>query len=899
LRNGALVRRCGKRIQVLNDEDADIEPTQSYLVLTAGMRISHYTIVNKIGSGGMGEVYLAEDSQLKRKVALKFLRGYLTDEGNYRARFLREAQAAAALDHDNIVTIHDVGEYNSRPFFAMQYIEGRSLSRILKEAIPDLPQAVDYLIQMCEGLSEAHRAGVVHRDIKPSNVVVDSHQRVKLLDFGLATIRGAEQLTRGGTAYGTLGYTAPEIIKGQQADARSDIFSVGVVIYELLTGQRPFLKDDEAATLHAIAYDTPEPVDSIKPDTPAGLSLIVDKALEKDPDKRYQTADQLLDELKTVARELDEGTYRRSARMTRLVRTWRRRPRYAALSLSALIIIVLAAVPATRNWIVDRIGGGRVPTMRHLAVLPFHDLGNPGIGQPFCDGLMETLSSKLTQMEQFHGSLWVVPASEVREEKVSGVREARKRFGVNLAVSGSVQQLGDRVRLTLNLVDAKTSRQLRASVSDYSIADLESLQDSTVKLLADMLEVQLRPDEKQMLSAGETRSPAAYDLYVRARGYLRPGATPPVIDTAINLLNHALDYDADYVLALAALGEGYWRKYRLETDPQLRDQAIAASRRAVELNDKVAPAYVTLGIIYNGTGRYEQAVEVLNQALDLDSTNRAASLRLGSALESLNQLDSAEAVYKRTIEMRPDHWSGYNRLGLFYAHHGHYADALIQANLAAALEPEGFEAWNDIGSLYFRIGNTDRAVEMWQRSLAIDRTYSALSNLGTIHLLRAEYDEAQAHYHEALDLNPIDYRIWLNYAMALRHLPGHDTEADTAYAEGIGRAEEQRRINPNDARLLADLADAYAAVHKPDSAVSLIERAREIAPENIEVIVTAGSVYEQIGNRPKAMEMIAGAIQRGFPPEQIEAVPELHDLTTTPQYDSLINARKTLSHDTL
>jgi len=857
-------------------DDSNDDRTKSFVALTAGTKVLHYKIISKLGAGGMGEVYLAKDTELDRKVALKFLPPHLCQEEYCRTRFKREAQAAAKLDHPNIVTIHEVSEFQGRPFFAMQHVEGQSLRNLIKEKELTLERVIELSIQVCEGLGKAHQAGIIHRDLKPSNIVIDADGRPKLLDFGLAAVQGTDKLTMTGSTLGTIGYMSPEQAHGRKVDQRSDLFSLGVVLYELITGRRPFKGEDDAATLHAITHDTPEPLKRYKADVPDELQRIVDKALQKNVETRYQHVDDFRVDLKQVTGEMDSAGLRVSTPPVR------RRLRLYSVFAALIVLAVLL-------WWVDRSDRlDLVPTEKHLVVLPFANLGDGLTTEAFCNGFMETLSSELTQMQQFHGMLWVVPASEVRQQGVSSASQARRTFGINLAISGSIQQLGQAVRITLNLVDAKSERQLRSSVIDHSLDDLTALQDLAVMTIADMLEVHLQPEEKEVLQADGTDVPEAYDLYLRGRGYLQYPEKLGNIDTAIELLQQALDHDPDYVLALSGLGEAYWEKYRVETDPQWSELAVYNSRRALDVNDQVAPVYVTLGLIYNGTGRYEQAVKEFNQALSLDSTSSAAYLGLALALESLNMLDTAEAVYNKAIAIRPHHWSGYANLGFFYAFHGRYDDALVQLDRAEALEHEGFDAWNNLGGLCYFIGETDRAREMWERSVEIDPNYAALSNLGAAHFMNGNFAEAALRYGEALRLNDYDYRIWINLASALDNLPGKDERSRETFAKGIELAEVQRQINPRDPGLLADLAGAYASVGDSSKAVSLANEVLDLAPENVEMMVNAGHVFEQIGDRDKALSLIVEALKRGFPRNQIKALPELRELVNDPRFDSLV-----------
>ncbi len=322
----------------------DDDNTRTHVVLTKGTLVSHYRIIEKIGAGGMGEVYLAEDTELDRKIALKFLPSHLCQNEDCRKRFKREAQAAAGLDHPNIAGIHEVGEYNGRPFFAMQVVEGQSLKDVIagKDLSPE--QILEIVIQVCGGLQAAHDKGVIHRDIKPSNILVDGHGRVRIVDFGLASIEGLEHLTKTGSTLGTVGYMSPEQVQGEEVDHRSDLFSLGVVLYELITKQSPFKRDSEAATLKAVCDNAPEPLARFKSGLPGGLQAVIDKALEKDPRTRYQHADGMMSDLMRLCQEASGPVVRTQAGPQR------KRLRALAYWLSAMGVIAISIIAVSPRF---------------------------------------------------------------------------------------------------------------------------------------------------------------------------------------------------------------------------------------------------------------------------------------------------------------------------------------------------------------------------------------------------------------------------------------------------------------------------------------------------------------------------------------------------------------------
>jgi serine/threonine-protein kinase len=605
---------------------------------------------------------------------------------------------------------------------------------------------------------------------------------------------------------------------------------------------------------------------------------------------RYQHVDDILTDLKRVRRgiesgELDAGFTGTSIPATSMLRF----VRFAGLALIAALIVLLLYPPG-RQAIMRLIGVDRVPEEKHLVVLPFTNLGDAGASQAFCDGLMETLSSKLTQLEKFYGSLWVVPASQVRQENITSPREARQAFGATLAVTGSVQRLGDEVRMTLNLIDTETERQLRSTVIDDSLSNASALQDSMVLRLVSMLEVQLLPEARSIVTEGGTASPKAYDLYLQGRGYLQHFESESNVDSAIAALSSAIDEDPLYALAYSQLGEAHWRKYEMFSRPESEEHAIYYSRYAVELNDELAPVHITLALIYKKTGRYREAVHELQQALELDSASHRAYRLLAQTYEALNELELAESAYRKAIDLKPDYWLGNLDLGFFYVYQGRHGDALEWLDKIVALGPEGFMAWNNLGALYYYLDRPTDASAMWERSLEIEPNYAAYSNLGTLHYLEGRYFEATQMYEKALDMSDLEYLVWGNLASAYYWTPGDRERALVTYQRAIQMAEEHRKVNPSDPEVLSALAEYHAAVGDHREAVSLIDQVILMAPDNPDYLVSAGLVYEELGDRETALKWIGKALQQGYPRSEIERLPELQDLVSDSRFERMSQA---------
>ncbi|HEV2690423.1 MAG TPA: protein kinase, partial [Bryobacteraceae bacterium] len=674
-----------------------------------GRTISHYEILEKLGQGGMGVVYCARDMRLDRLVALKVLPAEQVEDEHRLGRFIREAQAASALNHPNIVTIYEIANADGVEYIAMEYVRGATLRELIPPGGLGLTDALNYVNQIAAGLAAAHAAGIVHRDIKPANIMVTKSGLVKILDFGLAQIEEQRldesaptgtmaplHLTRPGAIIGTAAYMSPEQAQGQGTDQRSDIFCFGIVVYQMLTGALPFQSNSEVGLMYQIVHTPTPSAAQVRRDLPPALDRLLTTALEKDPQHRYQSMDDLLADLRETSREMNAGTIvmepsvaRRLARKTQ----WQRPAKFAIFALALLVFA------AALLWRLAPSVFSRVPAEKKIAVLPFRTIGDSKDTEAFRDGLMEALTSELTELSQFHGTLWVVPATEVRRGAFTSAKDAERALGVNLVITGSVQRDVAHVHLTANLVDANTLRQLRSREITRPAGEVADLQEAVVQEVARMLQLELGSRERQVLAAGETSASGAYDFYLQARGHLQRRGRGD-IDQAVGMFQQAIALDRKYALAYAGLGEAYWKQYRLTKDTQWVGPAEKNCKIALGLNDKLAPVYVTLGIINEGTGQHEEAIKAFQRALVLDPINASAYAELAGVYEALGKLDDAEATFKTAAQLRPDDWTSASLLGAFYFRRGRYPEALIHFRQVIELAPDYAEGYTNLASVH-------------------------------------------------------------------------------------------------------------------------------------------------------------------------------------------------------
>ncbi len=854
-----------------------------------GNNISHYKILEKLGEGGMGVVYKALDTRLERTVAVKLLPRHLTASARDLERFRQEARTAAALDHPNICTIHEIDESGDDGLFiSMAYYEGTTLQKRLKDGALTFPEALDIAIQLAKGLQCAHESQIIHRDIKPGNVMLTRRGEVKIVDFGLAKLAGQSHLTQSGTTLGTAAYMSPEQISNSEVDERSDIFSFGLMLYEMFTGVHPFRSDYYHAIMYAILHDDPKPVTEINPELPEELQWIIEKAIRKNPDDRYKSIKDmvvLLEALKegTISHSNMAGDYLPHRQTTPATSPGRTKTVKIALAgLAAILFVVFLVLYLSDSVPLSPSGFStppELPELKQIAVLPFLNVGGDPENQVFMDGLVEILTSKLSQLEQFHGSYLVVPASETRSSGITSASAARDAFGVNLVVTGSVQQLNRGVRVTLNLIDARTLRQIDSRTIDDPFIEKSVLQDEAVFHLAGMLNLELQPEARQIIAAGRTEEPGAYEFYLRGLGHLQRFDRIEEINAAISLFRRALEIDPDYALALAALGDAHLYLFRSTQDVKWIEPAIEYSRKAALMDDRLSPVHTTLGLLYIETGDYEKAHRELQRALEINPSNFEAYRGRARAFMSQQRTNEAEATYRRAIAMKPDYWAGYAELGVFYSGRGRYEEAATQFRNVIDLTPNNASAYRNLGAVYYYLDRREEAIEAFNKSVEIRPDYSAYSNLGTLYYYDGDFNAAAEMYSRALELNDADYLVWSYLASASKQSSPPDLDRwESALQRAKEIAEKRLEINPRDITLLLSLAAYSLDLDTVEKAQEYLGQALALKPSDLNNMMRIGTIYERLGERTKAIEWIEKAVKAGYPLEEIYSTPILKDL---------------------
>ena len=838
-----------------------------------GRTLGHYRILEEIGRGGMGVVYRAEDLQLGRQVALKALPPEVAGHPDRLARFRREARSLAALNHPNIVTLYAVEEIEGELLLAMELVAGTTLGEVIPAEGLELAKFFGLAIPLVDALSAAHEEGLVHRDLKPKNVLVTPQGRVKVLDFGLAKLRAVptdptavtnlptEGQTAIGAVVGTPAYMAPEQIRSGLADERSDIFALGLLLYQMVAGQHPFHRDSSIDIVSAILRDDPPSLLRRKPHLPEHLDRILRSCLEKDPERRLQSAKDLRNQLASLQAELASGVV---SQRSLPARPSRRRPVAAALA------AVLSLALALALWAINQRGSPALAPLPHLAVTEARLFSGQTGPDYLRSGLIAALAERLSGLE----GVWIVPPGG---DPVP-----------DFVVEADVRRLPERIALRFQVQERKGRRILGNEVLEGSAREPFNLLDRAGATLADLLSDRAGLSVRYQARPAPTRDPAAFDLFLRAREEMAgPGASPNP-GAALAFVRRALEEDPGFASARVLEGEIHRQRYLRTRQPPRLNAAAAACREAVEIDGALAAAHLCLARVNRTRQRFADAQEEYVRTIELNPTLLDAYRELGQVFLDQGVTEEAERTWQRVIALHPRSWVGYWSLGGFYLESEKYDAAIEQYKQALTLAPDNAEAYLTLGAAYAGRGRHEEAIEAYQNSLAIRPNPGAYSNLGSLYLGLGSFPEAVASFERAVGFPEANETAFGNLARAYLHAPDRQEDAAAAFEREVTLCRKRLAEDPERSGAWFWLAYSLAALGRREESLAALQETLERRPGDPHYFYLAAWVHNRLGERGKALDSLERAINGGYPLAEARFDVEFKNLKGEPRFEALL-----------
>ena len=833
----------------------------------------------------MGSVWLAEDSRLHRQVALKMLLAPGSGDAVGRERLLREARAAAALNHPHIAAVHDVLDIDGDIVIVFEYVEGETLASRLRRGPLPTDEAVALAGQMAAALAAAHGQGVIHRDLKPTNVVIGAGAKLKVLDFGIARHTPVDPTTTGLSPQpattdlalaGTPGYAAPEQWLGRDVNARADLYALGVMLFEMAAGRRPFDGPDPTrAAAAAINEDAPA-LSAVGVRVPADYELLTSRLLARDPAARPVSATDVLTEL-TRLREGDTSRDRES--------WWRRPAAVAALALAVVILAVLgwliSSSPASRPSAVP--GPAAAPV---VAVLPLANMSGDPSKEYLAAGIADSLITSLAGLP----SITVLSRAAVAEARTRSPEPAKlaAELGANWLVEGSVQQAGDQLRVAVNLVRADRSIAWADSF-EGALARIFELQTRLAGAVGAAMTVHAAVRDQALAPGAPTSNPQALTAYWQGRALQERRDVQGNLAAAIGAFQESIALDPNFALGHAALGEAYWQLYTDRREPGLAQKAIDEGTAALRLDSNQPEVRYTLAVTLAGTGKYDDAASELRRALALRPNYDEARRQLGQVLAQQGKIDEALGEFRKAIALRPTYWGHYSAMGFSLWQANRIEDAAAAFRKVTELQPDNYLGFQQLGTVTQLLGDSESALRYYARAIQLRPNAPAYSNVGALHHARGEYAAAVESYRRAIELRPNSHVTHRNLGDALLRM-GQAARARDAYRQAVALAEAELSVNPTDARTIAVLAVYLEKSGDDAAAIERMRQALDLAPDDATVLRWAAVVHSLAGRHDAALDALEKAAARGMRRETAAGEEDFNAIRSSPRFKALVSA---------
>lgn len=827
-------------------------------------QLAKYKILRKLGEGGMGEVYLAEDPNLLRTVAIKVISKRRQGDEDTEARFLREARAASSFNHPNIATIYEMGETGDRAYIVMEYVEGDHLRGLMKRG-PVAPEKIlDIAIQICDALLEAHGNGLIHRDIKPENILLTKNGRAKLVDFGLSKwvlppgpdpqAITRDSLTQSGIIVGTPAYMSPEQLKGMELDSRSDIFSLAVVLYEMLAGRLPFSGSNPLEMAASILRDPVERLSSNSGDFALSLTEVLHHALEKQRDDRFASI----------------GEFREALEKLKALSTF-----HDPLALTATS---------------DNIAISSIPfgvSERTILVLPLEPVGVGEEETFFGIGLAHAIITDLARIP----GLTVLSKSAAGKSRKGAEQDAlalARELGAAILLEGEVMRSGQKIAVNARLTEVKTKRVIWGSQYRGDAEDMFGIQDAVCRSVAHALEVNISTGTRKQIAEARPTNLNALELLARGEDLLQHRDVRENILAAIQAFQEAVKLDPQFALAHAELGKAYWRQFQESHENEWIQKAVTACDHALVLDAGQPQVHISLAIIYLETGKTDRAIEELQHTLRLQPSSDEAHKWLGLCYQRKGEVKKAIFSFERSIEIRPGYWEHYITLGKYLYELGRYEEASDRFRQAIAVAPENHVGYNDLGAMYYMLGRYEDSVSILRRALEIHPDEDCYSNLGSSYFSLGKVEEAVECFDSAVRLDPRNDIFRRNLGDAYLEL-GKAERAMSEYTIARDMLSESLSVNSHDSSIWSRIAVIQAKLGLHDEARVSISRAMDVGPPDTLILYDRAVVFAIARDYVRATEYLAVAIQQGYSASDAKRDPDLRLLRQHPAAEKLLS----------
>ncbi len=847
--------------------------------------LAQFEVLEILGQGGMGAVYHAKDKTLHRDVAIKMMRPVMGSKQLSADALIDEARMASKLNHPNIVTIYDVARTADSNYIVMEWVDGQPLDELIPEDGLDLLTAVSYACQIADGLNSAHQKYIIHRDIKPQNIMISADGTLKILDFGIAGLieqqSASQSLEQGENkqtktmAVGTPSYMSPEQVRGLNLDQRSDVFSFGILLYQMLCGKRPFQGKDTSAIQEAICEGQIIPIKQEIPDLPEALVHLLDKMLASQKDDRWQSSNELAEELHRIYGEL---TYQKN--------WWQKRH---WLTKAAILIPFMVGLgwsvkdvlfPASTQQLIEQ----QLAEANKIAILPFENISGDPLIQLFGDGLAVNLGSDLAAIAAEQNNTWIVPSTEISRMKDQSLQAVADKYGVNLALTGSIQHMGSTRLLVMNLLDAATGQQVKTAEVNIQADELFQGHGLIRSQALELLGWQVPDGLSEKFRAQRPQLDGAYREYVQGRGYLYRFDQAGNADKALVAFQNAIEIDDKYQAALVGLAEVQLRKFHKTGDSQWLNEMSATISNLKRINSNNGQINFLSAELLMKKGEYDSAVQLYKASVSQNPKHALSQIGLAKAYIKKGETEQAEVIYQKLTDAEPNNWRVVSGFGIFYYQTGAFEKALEQFQKLSEMSPNNDIGVRNMAGIYYALGEVNNAIFYSKKAIELNPSDRAYSNLGTMLFYVENYNEAVEAFEKAVELRGDYYLHWGNLADAYK-LTNNSKSIDS-YQMAIKLAKQSLDINPNDSLVKADLASYFAHLSDSENTTYYASQIKDSTASSENFVLAIA--YEQLGMVDQSLHHLRVAIDKNHPIDEVIKSPFLAMTRNDERFEQLL-----------